>query len=179
MNEKEMKTFSIIAAVADNHAIGKDNKLLWHIPADLKRFRKLTTGHAVIMGKKTYESLPRRPLPDRINIVLTDQPDERIPGCITAFSVQDAIAKCPDDECFIIGGGSVYRQFLPLADTLYITRVHREFDADTFFPVLDNLEWHMVSSEEIPAGENQQFPYTYQIFKRKETNKRSIAKRTR
>ena len=127
---------SIIAAVSDDMGIGKDNDLLWHIPEDLKRFKRLTYGKALIMGKRTWESLPLKPLPGRRNIVLTDIPGECVDCSITAYSVEDALQKCQnEDEVFIIGGGTVYKQFIPLAKRLYITHVHKTRPADVFFPV--------------------------------------------
>jgi len=132
---------SIIAAVAANLAIGKNNQLLWHLPEDLKRFKQLTTGHAVVMGQKTYESLGR-PLPDRTNIVITLDKAYKAKGCIIVHSIEEALKeakKVESEEIFIIGGGSIYRQFLPLADKLYITRVEKNFDADTFFPPYDEF----------------------------------------
>ena len=118
---------SIIVAVSEDWGIGKDNELLWHISEDLKRFKRLTTGNTIIMGKKTWESLPRRPLPGRKNIVLTDDPQEHIDGSVTAYSIEDALSKCErDEEIFVIGGGSIYRQFMPIADRLYITHVHKK-----------------------------------------------------
>ena len=129
---------SIIVAVSEDWGIGKDNELLWRLPEDLKRFKSLTTGNTIIMGKKTWESLPRRPLPDRTNIVLTDIPDERIEGSLTVYSIEEALSKCDKDkEIFIMGGGSIYRQFLPLADKLYITHVHLKAPADVYFPEID------------------------------------------
>jgi dihydrofolate reductase len=126
---------SIIVAIAENYAIGKNNELLWHIPEDMKRFRRITSGHKIIMGKRTFESLPVRPLKDRINIVVSDDPADVYDGCLMAYSLEEALQHCrSDEECFVIGGGMIYRQFLPLADKLYITWVHREFEADTFFP---------------------------------------------
>jgi dihydrofolate reductase len=165
--ESMKKSISIIVAIASNHAIGKNNRLLWHIPGDLKRFKKLTVGHAVIMGKKTFESLPNKPLPDRTNIVLTDVPGEAMAGCVMAYSAEEALAKCPEGESFVIGGGSVYRQFLPLADKLYITRVHKEFEADTFFPDIPEEEWILLSTEDPADVGNQNFKYTYEIYVRK------------
>jgi dihydrofolate reductase len=161
-----MKSFSIIVAVADNLAIGKDNQLLWHISEDLKRFKKITTGHHLIMGKKTYESLPVRPLPNRTSIVLSDIPGDTIEGCIVAYSLEEAIAHCPEEECFVIGGGMVYKQFLPLADKLYITWVHKVFDGDTFFPELNFDEWQLVESEKHGQESNNNFSYTYAVYER-------------
>jgi dihydrofolate reductase len=159
---------SIIVAVSDDWGIGKDNDLLWHLPEDLKRFRKLTTGNAIIMGKKTWESLPRRPLPDRRNIVLTDIPGETIEGSITAYSIEDALNKCDrDKEIFIIGGGSIYRQFVPLADRLYITHVHMKAPADIYFPAIDLNIWKITGMEEFPGSSEEKIPYTYTIYERK------------
>jgi len=162
------KTISVIVAIARNRAIGKDNRLLWHIPGDLKRFKRLTTDHAVIMGKKTYESLPVRPLPNRINIVLTDNRDEQLEGCVMAYSLEDAVAKCPEnDETFVIGGGSVYRQFMPLAEKLYITLVHRDYEGDTFFPEIDPQIWKEISREDHEAEGNLDTGFSYIIYERR------------
>jgi dihydrofolate reductase len=159
---------SIIVAVAENHAIGKDNELLWHISDDLKRFKKITSGHPVIMGRNTFLSLPLRPLPGRTNIVITDNKAEQFDGCIMAFSIEDALAKCPlGEECFIIGGGSVYRQFLPLADKLYITRVKRSYEADTFFPEIDEKEWKLIEQEDHVDAQNNSLPYSFETYTRK------------
>ena len=159
---------SIIVAVAENNAIGKDNKLLWHLSEDLKRFKKLTTGHTIVMGKNTYFSLPRRPLPNRRHIVITDIPGEQIDDCVMAYSIEEAISKMqPGEENFIIGGASIYRQFLPHANKLYITWVHERFEADTFFPVLDNKEWTILSKEDFPdPDEKNPHPYSYVIYER-------------
>jgi dihydrofolate reductase len=158
---------SIIVAIAENYAIGKNNGLLWHIPGDLKRFKRLTTGHTVIMGKKTYESLPRRPLPNRVNIIITDNPEDHFDQCVMAFSIEDALTKTDlSDENFIIGGASVYRQFLPFTDRLYITWVHKSFDGDVFFPEIDFSEWLLISSEDIPSGGDNDFSYSNNIYDR-------------
>jgi dihydrofolate reductase len=159
---------SIIVAVSDDWGIGKDNELLWHIPEDLKRFRRLTTGNAIIMGKRTWESLPKRPLPDRVNIVLTDIPGEKTDGAVMAYSIEDALSKCgPGGETFIIGGGSIYRQFMPLADRLYITHVHRKTDADVYFPVIEPEDWVVTSSEDFQGDTGSRVPYTYTIYQRR------------
>jgi dihydrofolate reductase len=165
-----MKTISIIVAVAENLAIGKDNQLLWHISEDLKRFKKLTTGHTIVMGKKTFESLPVRPLPNRTSIVITDIPGEKTEGCVMAYSIEEAIRLCPEnEESFIIGGGSVYRQFLPLADKFYLTLVHQPFEADTFFPEIDYSKWNLISKEDYPADEKCPYNYSYLIMERKKS----------
>jgi dihydrofolate reductase len=157
---------SSIVAVSDDWGIGKNNELLWHISEDLKRFKRLTTGKTVIMGKKTWESLPKRPLPGRKNIVLTDVPGEKIEGSITAYSIEDALSKCDgEEEVFVIGGGSIYRQFMTIADRLYITHVHRKAPADVYFPEIDQKVWKVKDKEEYPQTETDP-PYTYVIYER-------------
>jgi dihydrofolate reductase len=159
---------SIIVAVSEDLGIGKDNELLWHISEDLKRFRRLTSGNTVIMGKKTWESLPKRPLAGRKNIVLTDNPEESIENAVTAYSVKDALGKCGvDEEIFIIGGGSVYRQFMPVADRLYITHVHKKTPADVYFPEIDPDIWEITEKEEFKNDGNGSIPYTYTVYERK------------
>lgn len=158
---------SIIVAIAENLAIGKDNDLLWHIPADLKRFKSITSGHPVIMGKRTFYSLPRRPLPNRRNVVITDIPGEMIDGCEMAYSIDDALFKCnPLEENFIIGGASVYRQFLPHANRLYLTRVHKAFEGDVFFPEIDFTQWKLTSTETFPPDGQNEFSYSNEIYDR-------------
>lgn len=163
-----MKNISIIVAIAENNGIGKNNDLLWHISADLKRFKQITLDHTVIMGKNTYLSLPVRPLKNRRNIVITDNLSDHFDGCVTVFSVDEAIKNCIDnEESFVIGGASIYRQFLPHADRLYLTRVNRSFDADTFFPDIAAIEWEEISRE-IPGPDLQNdFTYEFVILKRK------------
>ena len=156
---------SIIVAISEDLGIGRNNDLLWHIPEDLKRFKNLTYGNTVVMGRRTWESLPRKPLPGRKNIVITDIPDERFEGAETAYSIDDALAKCEKDkEIFIMGGGSIYRQFMPLADRLYITHVHKKAPADIYFPEIDRLTWKVIEEEEFKSGE---VPYTYVIYERR------------
>jgi dihydrofolate reductase len=159
---------SIIVAVSEDLGIGKNNELLWHLPEDLKRFKRLTYGNTVIMGKKTWESLPRKPLPGRKNVVITDIPGESFNDAVTAYSIEDALSKCKkDEEIFIMGGGSVYRQFMPLADKLYITHVHKKAPADVYFPKIDPEIWKVVEKEEFKANEGNMIPYTYIIYERK------------
>ena len=149
---------SIIVAVAENYAIGKDNKLLWHLPNDLKRFKRLTTGYTIIMGKKTWESLPNQPLPNRRNIVITDDPDDLFEGAEMATSIETALALCdPEDENFVMGGASIYQQFLPLTDRLYLTRIHKSFDGDAFFPELNLLDWERISKDDYPPDAQNDF----------------------
>jgi dihydrofolate reductase len=162
------KNISIIVAVAENFAIGKDNDLLFHLPTDLKRFRKITTGHSLIMGRNTLLSLPRWPLPNRRHIVITDRQDDRFPGCEIVFSVEEALVKVQgEEEAFVIGGGMVYRQFYPLAGRLYLTWVHKPFEADTFFPVINFEEWEESDREDL-FDEQNGFAYSNINLVRKE-----------
>ncbi len=163
-----MKNISIIVAIAENNAIGKNNDLLWHISDDLKRFKKLTTGNNIIMGKRTFLSLPKGPLPNRTNIVISDQVGELFDGCKMAYSIEEALELMDENkENFIIGGGMIYKQFLPLANKLYLTRVHKSFDADTFFPEIDLENWTLVESEIYEEGGKNQYPHSFQILVRK------------
>ncbi len=162
-----MKPISIIVAIASNYAIGKDNDLLWHISDDLKRFKRITSGHPVIMGKKTFYSLPFRPLPKRRNIVLTDIAGEQIDGCEMAYSIEDSIELMDaNQENFIMGGGSIYKQFMPLAQKLYITRVHQDFDADIFFPEIDESIWKLTEKIDMEPEKEGSFSFTYEIWER-------------
>ncbi|MEX0983319.1 MAG: dihydrofolate reductase [Bacteroidales bacterium] len=163
------KNISIIVAIARNNAIGKDNQLLWHLSDDLKRFKRLTTGHTVIMGRNTYLSLPNGALPNRRNIVITDQPEENFEGCEMAHSIEEALELAGDsEECFVMGGGMVYRQLLPVAGRIYLTNVHQSFDADTFFPEIDFSEWEELESEFVGAGGKNEFPHTFVIYNRRQ-----------
>lgn len=162
-----MKNISIIVAVAENNAIGKDNDLLCYISDDLKRFKKLTTGHNIIMGKKTFESLPNGALPNRTNIVLTDIKNEEIDACTMAYSIEEAIELCDNlEENFIIGGGSIYSQFMKYANKLYITKIHNSFDADTFFPEINQDDWRLISNESFKANKKNKCDYSYLIYER-------------
>jgi len=163
-----VKRISIIVAIAENDAIGRENKLLWHISADLKRFKQITAGHTVIMGKNTFFSLPKRPLADRRNIVISDDPGDSFRGCEMAYSIREAIRKCEfGRENFVIGGASVYRQFMPHAQKLYVTRVHKSFDADTFFPEIPPAEWEITEEENIRDDPQNDFTYSFMTFERK------------
>ena len=162
-----MKQISIIVAIAQNHAIGKDNDLLWHISNDFKWFKENTRGHQVIMGQRTLESLPNGPLPKRSNIVITDKKGMTFDGCETVYSIEDAIEKCSDtEESFIIGGGSIYKQFLEHANKFYLTRVHKDFDADTFFEV-DFSDWNEIYREDVNDDPQNDFEYSFIIYERK------------
>jgi dihydrofolate reductase len=162
-----LKNISIIVAIAENRAIGKDNRLLWHLSDDLKRFKKLTTGHTLILGRNTFLSLPGGALPNRRHIVISDVPGESFEGCEMARSIEEAVKLAgTEDECFVIGGGMIYRQFLPLAGKLYLTRVHQSFEADTFFPEIDFSKWKAVYSEKVDAGERNEYAHTYTEYVR-------------
>lgn len=149
------KNISIIVAVAENFAIGKDNDLLFHLPNDLKRFKKITSGHTLIMGRNTLLSLPKWPLPNRRHIVITDSREDNFKGCELVYSLDQAIDKVEnEEEAFVIGGGLVYRQFYPIAGKLYLTLVHKSFKADTFFPEIDFNEWQEVEREDLYDKKN-------------------------
>jgi len=157
----------MIAAVAENNEIGKNNELVWHLPNDFKRFKSLTSGHHIIMGRKTFESFPK-PLPNRTHIVISRQKEYNPEGCIVVNNIQKAIAICPDnDVSFIIGGGEIYNLGLTYTDKIEITRVHHSFAADTFFPEINPEEWKIIQSEFHTKDENHLFDYTYQTFIRK------------
>ena len=151
---------SIIAAVARNRAIGYENKLIYWLPNDLKRFKALTTGHTIIMGRNTFLSLPKGALPNRRNIVLT-RSQKTFPGCDVFASLEDALAHCDKDEdVYIIGGASVYRQALPLADRLCLTEIDDTPEkADTFFPPYD--DWKEVSREDHEKDERHEYAYSF------------------
>lgn len=158
---------NIICAVAENRAIGYNNDLLFHLRADLKRFKELTTGHTVVMGRRTFESLPKGALPNRRNIVLTRQTNFAAPGIEVFATMQEAFAACADDEIFIIGGASVYAEALPHADRLFLTHVHAVPEkADVFFPELATDQWRCVASEEHEADEQNDKPYTFSNYVR-------------
>jgi dihydrofolate reductase len=167
MNPVKDKQLSIIVAIAKNYAIGLNNQLLWHIPEDFKWFKKITSGHTVIMGKNTYFSLPKRPLPNRRNIVITDVAGELIEGAEMAYSIDEAIVIADEGkENFIIGGASIYRQFFTRAQKLYITHVNKDFEADTFFPVIESGLWKI--SESFPQIEPHKdgLEYSFRIYTR-------------
>lgn len=163
-----MSKISIIAAVADNYAIGKANNLPWHLPADLKHFRQLTTGHAIVMGKRTFESLPKGPLPNRKNIVLTSVMSEGVnEGYFEADSLEDAVYLCEHEEkVFIIGGATVYKQSINKVDTMYITWIHNDFSADTYFPEIDFNEWKEVNREDHNPDEQNLYSYSFVKYER-------------
>ncbi len=154
---------SIIVAIAENNAIGQKGDLLCHLPADLKHFKETTSGHTVLMGERTYLSLPKRPLPKRRNIVLTDVAGRTYEGAEMAYSIPELLELVKnEEEAFVIGGGTVYRQFLPLADKLYITHIHHAFpEADTFFPEIDPAIWQQTAAEKHLADKDNPYDFTF------------------
>nr|WP_294785328.1 dihydrofolate reductase [uncultured Flavobacterium sp.] len=157
----------MIAAAAENNALGKNNELVWHLPNDFKRFKALTTDHHIIMGRKTFESFPK-PLPNRVHVIITRQQNYQPEGCIVVDSIEKAIAACPeDDDSYIIGGGEIYNLALPFTDIIELTKVHHTFEADTFFPKIDKNEWLLVESEENSKDEKHLYDYTYETYIRK------------
>ena len=163
-----MKRLIIIAAAAENNALGKDNDLVWHLPDDFKRFKALTSGHKIIMGRKTLESFPK-PLPNREHIAITRDKDyePKFP-CTIVHSLQQAMDLIYDGEtAFIIGGGEIYKQSMEIATDIELTRVHETFAADAFFPEIDEKEWKFVNEEYHPKDDRHQYSFTYLTYKRK------------
>ena len=167
MDQRKQPLVSAIVAAAENNAIGKDNQLLWHLPNDLRFFKRTTTGHTVIMGRKTYESVGK-PLPNRRNIVITRQPGYPAAGAEVVPSLAAALEKCArETEVFVVGGAEIYRQAMPLVERIYLTRVHAELPGDRFFPELDDRVWHLVAEEGHPADGRHAYPYTFRIYGRR------------
>lgn len=167
-----MMILSIIVAISSNLVIGKDNTLIWHMPADMKYFKDKTSGHCVITGRKNYESIPEkfRPLPNRTNIVVTRQTDYQAPGAIVASSIEKAIAiakELGDEEVFIIGGAEIYKQSMPMVNRLYLTRIHHEFEGDAFFPEVDLEIFKLTNAEPHQADEKNKYNYTFETYERK------------
>ncbi len=161
-------TITLIAAAAENNALGKDNDLVWHLPDDFKRFKAITSGHFIVMGRKTFESFPK-PLPNRTHIIITRQKEYQVPeGCLVATSIEEALQLCPqNEEVFIIGGGEIYKQSISLADKIELTRVHTEVEADTFFPKIDQNNWKILEEEYHPKDEKHKFDFTYLTYLKK------------
>jgi len=158
---------SIIAAVADNGVIGLRGGLPWHLPADLKRFKKLTTGHHMVMGRRTWDSIGRRPLPGRPTVVVSRDPSFVAEGAQVARSVDEALELAAGaDEVFIAGGEAVYREALPVADRVYLTRVHGRFAGDAFFPEFDEGGWRVVVEERREADEKNPHAHTFRVYER-------------
>ena len=157
---------SIIVAVAENGVIGDQNRLLWHISEDLRRFKALTSGHPVVMGRKTCESLGR-PLPNRRNVVISRQ-ETQIAGCEVVHSLDEALALfSADEEVFIIGGAQIYAAALPIADRFYLTRVEHPYEGDTRFPDWNPAQWRLVASERFEHGADYPYPFTFEVYERR------------
>jgi dihydrofolate reductase len=157
---------TIVVAIGENNAIGKNNQLLWYLPADLKHFKNITTGHTVIMGRKTYDSVGK-PLPNRRNIIITRQ-DIAIDGCEVVKSIEDALALVAhEEEVFIVGGAEIYRQSMHLTNRIYLTIVHQKFDADSFFPEINYNEWQETEREDHQPDEKNKLPYSFITLERR------------
>lgn len=158
---------TIIAAAAENNALGKDNDLVWHLPDDFKRFKQLTTGHHIIMGRKTFESFPK-PLPNRTHIIITRKKGYKAKGCIVVHSLEEAIKAITNDEQpYIIGGGEIYNMSINIADKIELTRVHGTFEADAFFPEIDDNMYKLIASEYHPKDEKHNYDFTYETYIKK------------
>lgn len=167
-------SISIIAAIDQNQLIGKQGKIPWDLPADLKYFKKTTMGAAVIMGRKTFESIGF-PLPGRRNIILTRNKDYEAEGCELVHSKEEVLAEFSgtDEEAFIIGGAEIYKQFLPYSDKLYLTIIEHEFTGDTYFPEIDWQKWKKISEKKGTTDSNNSYPYAYHVYQRKNQKTRS------
>jgi dihydrofolate reductase len=160
---------AIVVAVAENNVIGKDNQLIWHLPADLRHFKQKTMGHPMIMGRKTFEAIGK-PLPGRTTILVTRQHDFQAEGCLVVHSMKEAVDKgmaLDKEQISIVGGAEIYKQAMPFVDTIYLTRVHHTFEGDTYFPELQDKDWEQVSAEHHQPDEKNKYSYTFQELRRK------------
>lgn len=163
---------SLVAAIGENFELGGKGNLLWRLPNDMQKFKQITSGHHVLMGRKTYESLPPkfRPLPERVNIVLTENSHFQAQGCFVVNNLADALElaqKAGESDLMVIGGAKIYNQCLPLADTLYITKVHGTFpEADVYFPDWNDSKWNLVSAEHADKDDKHAYPYTFTKLER-------------
>ena len=161
-----MTKITIVVAIAQNKAIGKNNQLLWHLPADLKHFKEITSGHTIIMGRKTYDSIGK-PLPNRRSIVITRQALQ-LPGCEVVPSLNAALALCQNEtELYIIGGAQIYKEALPLTDVIYLTEIHQNFEADTFFPEICPEEWEEILRQNHAPDEKNALSYSFVTLRRR------------
>lgn len=162
-----MGTVTMIAAAGENNALGKDNDLVWHLPDDFRRFKALTTGHYIIMGRKTFESFPQ-PLPNRTHVVITRQKDYERKGAVVVHSLKDALEIAQEDpQPFIIGGGEIFDLGMEITEKIELTRVHAEFEADAFFPDLDLDQWELVSSEYHGKDPKHNYDFTFLTYVRR------------
>ena len=158
---------TLIAAAGENNELGKDNDLVWHLPDDFKRFKQLTTGHNIIMGRKTWESFPK-PLPNRTHIIITRNAAYKPEGTIVVHSLDEALIKASvDDQPFVIGGGEIYALAMEVADKIELTRVHGSFDADAFFPIIDPNIWELSAETHHETDERHAYSFTYETWIRK------------
>jgi dihydrofolate reductase len=158
---------TIIAAIAENNALGKDNQLIWYLPADLKRFKQVTLNHHIIMGRKTFESLGK-PLPNRTSIIISRNKDYTAAGCIVVNSLKEALKAAETDENpYILGGAEIYKQAIKIADKLDLTFVHHTFNADVFFPTIDTLIWKETSRQDFKADEKNKYDFSFVSYIRK------------
>lgn len=164
-------TISIIVAIDENNVIGKDNALIWHLPADMKFFKETTTGHCIITGRKNYESIPEkfRPLPNRTNIIITRQKEYHAPGAVIVGSVDEAIGKAKqtgDEEIFIIGGAEIFRQSMHLVDKLYVTEIYHSFEGDVFFPAIKAKEWKETDRRKGVVDEKNKYEHDFIVYEK-------------
>jgi|TARA_Y100000992_G_scaffold49919_1_gene29317 dihydrofolate reductase len=165
--KSQPKGITIIVAASENNVLGKNNNLIWRIPEDLIRFKKLTTGHSVIMGRKTFESMPKA-LPKRRNIIITRNKKYFAENAEICYSIEEALSLVKNDpQPFIIGGGQIYLQSMDLANLIELTRIHQDFDGDTFFPEIPSNKWELISEEKISALNSEDLSYSYLTYKRK------------
>jgi dihydrofolate reductase len=158
---------SIIVAIAENNVIGKENKLIWYLPKDLKHFKETTTGHYIIQGRKTFESFGK-PLPNRTTVIITRNKNYKAEGCIVVNSLQEALdIAINEKEVFIIGGGEVYKQAMTIADRIYLTKVHQSFEGDTFFPEINMKDWNELSRQDFEPDEKNKYPFSTLILERR------------
>jgi len=161
------RRISLIAAMTDDRVIGIGNRLPWKLPADMRWFRRHTLGKPIVMGRKTFESFGAKPLPERLNIVITRDPDYRAEGAVVVHDIDAALRAAGEaDEVLIIGGASFYEQMLPRADRLYLTFVHADIEGDAWFPEFDPSAWHEIHREDHPADEKNPYPYSFVILER-------------
>ncbi len=161
------KEITIIAAASENNILGKNNKLIWHIPDDLKRFKKLTLGHSVIMGRKTFESMPK-PLPERKNIILTRNENYKADGIFIAHNIPEALNYCQDDnQPFIIGGSEIYNLFINISNKIELTRIHKLYNGDAFFPEVEENEWQLINTKRNNFNDDKTLIFSYLTYKKK------------
>jgi dihydrofolate reductase len=162
---------SLICAASQNGIIGRDNRLPWRLPADLAHFKRLTIGHYILMGRKTYQSIGK-PLPNRTNIVITRQAGFQAEGCLVAHTLEDALDLCPsDEEIFVIGGAEIYHQVQPVADKIYLTRIWQDFEGDTLLFEINLRGWQETSRDDFAPDEKNKYPYSFITYEKGSTDK--------